>query len=533
MNRWGAGPVVLWALLILAASARIILQLSLMPPYAGLDEIYHMARLSFVAQEKRNPTSTEPSIPEVLQRSIEQRSNSVPAFGLIGMRWPDVVASGARLPLEPESESPHRYLGANYEAQQPSFYYSLGAIPIRALAPQSTLTQLRAVRLMAAMLALVVVVATAWIGERLYGLPGLVASAMIVSMPTWLTLVMRAGNDAMACALLALALCITVSAPRRRGGAFAEGVLWGAALATKLYVWPAAIVLPLFWRAQRADRRRILVVIILSAGALALTIADLHSRTRNPLGTFAFDPVSSAATGSTAAVAIDYAQMVRIFAATLVWTSGQHWNALTGVGMALYVLPILALLTLPLIDMLRRPGRDRQMLLIVAASVVAYLAAQTVNAAGYIRFARLQGASLPSGGKEGWYLYAFVPILVGLGLSGACARLRRGTLVFLVMLVLFWDLRIHEGALFRDWAGVTSAAHRSLLFRWGASSVHQSIYYAPLAAGPFASAAAAWRLVHVMATLALLVLVIRDSRRELAPVGAIENSPGRSPGKLS
>ena len=35
------------------------MQCAAMPPYAGLDELYHVARLSFVRAQHRNPTITE------------------------------------------------------------------------------------------------------------------------------------------------------------------------------------------------------------------------------------------------------------------------------------------------------------------------------------------------------------------------------------------------------------------------------------------------------------------------------------------
>src|SRR5438477_5214065 len=61
-----------YALLIVCAAARLFLQMAAMPPYAGLDEVYHVARLAFVRAEHRNPTTTEASIPPYLMRSIEE-----------------------------------------------------------------------------------------------------------------------------------------------------------------------------------------------------------------------------------------------------------------------------------------------------------------------------------------------------------------------------------------------------------------------------------------------------------------------------
>ncbi|MDP9360224.1 MAG: hypothetical protein M3P29_02105, partial [Acidobacteriota bacterium] len=59
----------------MCASARLLLQMAALPPYAGLDEVYHVARLSFVRAEHRNPTTTEPSIPPYLMESIEAARN--------------------------------------------------------------------------------------------------------------------------------------------------------------------------------------------------------------------------------------------------------------------------------------------------------------------------------------------------------------------------------------------------------------------------------------------------------------------------
>src|SRR5256885_15964624 len=91
-----------YALLIVCASARLLLQMAALPPYAGLDEVYHVARLAFVRAEHRNPTTTEASIPPYLMRSIEAGSAGVPrlhpvdaampAMGEAGEQWPAIVA---------------------------------------------------------------------------------------------------------------------------------------------------------------------------------------------------------------------------------------------------------------------------------------------------------------------------------------------------------------------------------------------------------------------------------------------------------
>jgi len=69
----GVSRRVAYLLLIAAAAARLLIQAAAMPPYAGLDELYHVARLAFVLEEHRNPTTSEPSIPPDLEATLERR----------------------------------------------------------------------------------------------------------------------------------------------------------------------------------------------------------------------------------------------------------------------------------------------------------------------------------------------------------------------------------------------------------------------------------------------------------------------------
>src|ERR1051325_2515017 len=130
-----------------------------MPPYAGLDELYHVARLAFVLEEHRNPRMGEASVPPDLEATLERKWDAVPSFALLQTEW-----RGAG--------PPRPYVRANYEAQQPSLYYSLVA-PVARLFPRTVLTQLRVWRFASVVFALVVIVATATIGERWFGGAGL------------------------------------------------------------------------------------------------------------------------------------------------------------------------------------------------------------------------------------------------------------------------------------------------------------------------------------------------------------------------
>src|SRR4029079_12597683 len=197
------------------------------------------------------------------------------------------------------------YVRSNYQAQHPSPYYSL----IGPLMPVSTpMTELRGWRFFSVIFAIVVVIATAIIAERWLGPVGILAAATVVSLPTWLTLLVRAGNDGLACAMLAIGVAISTSAPRRNLSIAAEAIAWALAIATKLYTWPLVLVLPYLWYRQRAGRARIAVVVIACAISAGLTVADLASRTNNPVGSVAFDAAKR--TGS--APSIHVVEMIKV-----------------------------------------------------------------------------------------------------------------------------------------------------------------------------------------------------------------------------
>src|SRR4051794_31496781 len=94
-----------YVLLLVCASARLLLQMAAMPPYAGLDEVYHVPRLAFVRAEHRNPTTSEASVPPYLIDTIEEglqppgslmpqrHMSAMPSMGEAGERWPAIVAA--------------------------------------------------------------------------------------------------------------------------------------------------------------------------------------------------------------------------------------------------------------------------------------------------------------------------------------------------------------------------------------------------------------------------------------------------------
>ncbi|HEX7151099.1 MAG TPA: hypothetical protein VF618_06390 [Thermoanaerobaculia bacterium] len=501
--------VALYLCLTVMALARLLLQSAAMPPYAGLDEIFHVACLSFVAEEGRAPQTAELSIPPYLHDSIQQRQGALPAFAQIAERWPDVVRTNPNLVAQgtaPVTPGPYRM--ANYEAQQPQLYYRLAAPLVKLLPARTAISELRLWRFLSVALGLVIVLATAFAAERLFGTPGILAAAVLVLLPTWHTLVVRVANDALASAAIAVAFAFTVAQPRRLGGQLAEAALWALALAVKLYTWPLAIVLPLVWWRQRARWPRIALVLVACGVSALLTLHDLSSRTSNPLGVVAFDRPNRAPLPAN----VDLGELVRVTIASGAWTSGQHWNALTPPGIALLFGPPLLLGGWLLLRYRRESGG---WLAVPAAALLAFAAAQAFNVVSCV-LARRAGNDIPIGGKEGWYWYVAAPIVVATVLPPLIARMgqigRMGLFAWLIVV----DVVIHEVALHHDYSGETSPLSPSLLFRWGPPRAPFTAALDGIAVGPYEDWLLVLRLVQV-ALLALLVRSLRPAGPSVAP----------------
>jgi hypothetical protein len=425
----------LYALLIVVAAARLSMQMVAMPPYAGLDELFHVARLEFVAAEHRSPTTSERSIPPHLEATLHRNPAGVSSFAVWQKDWRDAPVVRDRA-LTPADMRP--YARPNYEAQQPSVYYSLIA-PLAALAPRSVLSELRVWRLASVLFALVTVIAIATIAEKWFGPIGIVAAVLIVFVPTWETLVLRASNDAFACAIVAVAIAATV-----RQKSVVEAIAWPLAIAIKLYTWPIAIVAPILWWRQRAPRWRPIAVTALALITAGLTLAEVSSRANNPFGVVAFDrPASPAEPGQ-----LDVPLLIKVTIASAAWTSGEHFDALRPLAIALYVLPILIAIGMSI-------HNDEAIL--AAAALIAFGASQVANV-----IACLIAKSPQIGGKEGWYWFVLAPVLVPALLAPAIAGFR-----WVPWWIFAWDIVITDCELIPTWLGLTSPDHPSFLFRWG------------------------------------------------------------------
>lgn len=503
----------LYALVLLAAAARLALQILAMPAYAGMDEIFHVARFSFVFEEGHNPGVNEPSIAPRYIASIDGNPGFPPDFAFRGKEWGQRVHEAPFADPIALSGTVGADSRTNYEAQQASFAYSLLAPLEGFLAPRTMLSELMLLRWAACAFALLAVAATAALAARQFGRMGLLAAALLCAVPTWIALVARAGNDAVACGLLSLAIAIGFSRRITHGRTLVAGLVWSAAFLTKLTAWPAAALLGVqsLLRRDLWGRRSAILLAFLGAAAL-VTIHDLGQRTGIAIGSQSFSsPKDAAPVPVPASAAFDLAASLRILVASFVWPGAQHGNALRPLGMLLFAGPLAVIACLGLAGA-RRSARLRRWHLLAGCTLLAFAAAQGANAYGFVARARFAGRALSDGGFEGWYVWTLGIVLVGILLAAAFRALRSRPLLVALFAVwlLGWDVAIHEGALFRDYAGLTTADPPGLIFRWtGPGSLSDMLEQLSRVS---ASQAPPWlfvvlRLVHLTATLGLLAAI--------------------------
>ena len=461
-----------WILLLgAAAAARLLLAVLAMPPYAGLDEGFHVARVAYVAAEGRQPVAREPSVPRYIGDSMAGAAGAPPGFGTIQEGWQAALAlrpEGWRDVALDRGVAPE-YVASNYEAQQPSLYY-FAAAPVDRIFGTTQLRQLLALRLLAVLFGVTAALATGLLGARLWGPVGLLAGLLLLATPTWITLVARAGNDAPACAALAVGIFLSTLPDAGWPKRFAEALVWALAVALKVYAWPAALLLPLLWPKPTARGRKTLVAVAVAVSG-ALTAFDLVSRTGNPIGSTLFWSAGGVPFSGDSLVrlaGLPWWQFFKVLVGSAIWTSGEHANFLRLPGLMLFVAPWIVLVAAGLGGIRAMPARTVR-LLAVAAVVLAV--AEVGQAWGILRQEVLGRVATRSAGLAGWYLHSFDPIWFGVGLGFAVASVHRRRWNLLLAAVvagaLLGDLCVTEGAVFRDYAGLSSPRTPGVFVRWG------------------------------------------------------------------
>jgi len=142
-------------------------------------------------------------------------------------------------------------------------------------------------------------------------------------------------------------------------------------------------------------------------------------------------------------------------------------------------------------------------------ALAAFALAQTYNVIVCV-LAQRAGSQVPIGGKEGWYWFVLVPIVVPALLLPALSRWRLAA-----WWIVAWDVVITEVALFHDFAGASSPAHGSMLFRWGPLHPPFTAHLGGIGVGPFAAWTTLIRVVHLGAFFGLESILQESTKTKL------------------
>jgi hypothetical protein len=406
-----------------------------LPLWEGLDEWAHFAALQWFAEHGRMPAHSDLVSDEVV-RSLELAplawSNNGWVAGAVNhddfWRLPAAERARRRAELTRLTAAYRRAndlpsaIQGQYEAQQPPLYYALLAIPYRITSGwpiERQVLWLRCVTLLLASAAIPLAwgLARGVAASRRAAVP---VAAFVAAMPAVPLYFARVSNDALACALMTLALWA-----RRRW--LIAGIALGAAMLAKAY---ALALVPVFLLAAWRDRK------MLAALAVALAIAGWwYAGNLASTGTLARDQMamaSPAGFGATFA-AVPRVAWLRVLdsgAMTHIWIGG--WSFLQVRSWMYRVWELVAILGLAgLLRVVRRidPVLAAAQLLFVLA--LAYFSLSTYVATGI------------SAGV-GWYALSMSAVeatLLACGFAGlfglARARIAMG---ITVLLALAFDL---------------------------------------------------------------------------------------------
>lgn len=263
-DRYGRIAIVLWLVLLAQAAAFALLQ----PVWSRVDEAQHFHYVQYLYEERALPVEGQTFIsPEVVSVSS--------AAGQWGWRPAGSISAPAELdpsqwiavPQDLSQPERERWVRRNlwhfnYEAMQPPLYYAVN-VPLYAALPNDPLVKLYGMRLLAALLASMMVpiafltAREAFPDSRLV----LIGTPVVVLLVQGYALNMsQVTNDALATPLAAGAILVMLRIARRgfswRWTLLAGGLIGAAMLAklTAIFLLPvalAALVLPVVYRGAR------------------------------------------------------------------------------------------------------------------------------------------------------------------------------------------------------------------------------------------------------------------------------------------
>ncbi len=418
-----------------------------------LDELFHFGYAEFVAATGRIPREREPSMPAEGTRvtALLPRSTS---FGGPRLSWKEYISMSrsrqrerriAALTTRPDER--FRFVGSNYETQQPPAMYELAAIPLRALASAPVNMRLFAARALAVLAATIAVpFAYVFFRKLLPRNSAIAATLAFVAFPGLGTFTSRLTNDALALPIAAALLGILADVARGRLSR-TKGVVLALLLAaggwTKLYflaLLPAPLLAALL--APR-ERRPAVVRRAFAASLLALfLIAPWFARQRADTGDWLGLTESKTATRAGVGIIPRIAAVPRLFrpsiaksfVATFLYPG--TWAAMGAPGPAIGAagLGLLIILILPRIRAGAASRGRRLAWAGSAAALAGFAVADLAHAATFAAISSPYGA-----GGDGWYLLILLPVVLAAGAAaGRAPRPRLYVAASLLFLVADW-----------------------------------------------------------------------------------------------
>ena len=510
----------------IAFVARGAIQALVTPIWEGFDEPFHVAYVTFVAQNGRPPGYEEPSFPgryhRVLRILPSWLGSGIPSFQQWQKLKPEERAARRALAGSPGSAigSPQQYEHENYERQQPPLFYYVAA-PVAWVLRRGSLPQLFvALRLFCVLIASLAVPATARLARLLLPERGVFLALPIAAfLPNTLFFTDRVTNDALAWPILAAAAGMLVLAARRPGDSrrfLWLGLLVAAGVWTKmtlLPLLPAALTAALLARRRQDGRRS--GNLVASVGLPALLVAPLLAWNEAAAGTWTgiTYAIHGPHQGIAAALAewksVDWLLFLRYWIRNHLWAGG--WEFLQPTE-PVYISAVAALLltgAAALVCARRRrralPGRSRWLPLAFLA--LFFLGAMLFHVLSASAAGRAAGKPQVAGG-EGWYFDLLRPIEACAAAALLCAALpprrTRSAVAAVVLLLGAADAAGTFGLLLPHWAGLPTAgwSPRALRFALGGARQAAPLLY------PYALTGALG-LILLAACAALILLAPR------------------------
>jgi 4-amino-4-deoxy-L-arabinose transferase-like glycosyltransferase len=431
-----------------------------------------------------------------------------------------------------------------YEALHPPLYYGLLSLPLRAFAGASLAARVISLRLLSLALGSLVIPLGFLVARRVLGHDGLALSAMTVvaAMPELMIDICRVANECLAIVLYTMLVYLSVhlaEGEEQTRRMWLLGVSLGLGLLTKAYFLTAlpAVFLLIVWNLWRARRGR-MAILFRGAGALALAaiIAGWwYWRNYRLTGAIFWQPGGEAYSNLPlieflhSITRVGWREVLDSVSVSHIWFG--NWSFLQVRSWMYHTIQFIALLAgvglLKLLGgSLGKRGEQSALPFKPAHSfvLITYYVFFCLGLGYHVLVLR---AITGLAATQGWYLYALVVPEVTLVIMGLFAlfpvRWRRAILPTITSGFALLDLYATNFLLVPYYAGLIAhrpdgplgSFHASQLAEVGPLSVLQRLLINKPGFLTVPILAASW-ILYVAATLGLVALCVRLSRREIS-----------------